>query len=74
MTAEPDGQSSGVNYDPPYCYYEGGTGYTKYLRFNADGSNTGTCGKTKWSADKTAENYDRCVCSKLPGMYYIKVN
>lgn len=58
ITATPDGQT-GVEYDPPYCYFEGGTNYEQILKFNADGSNTGTCGR---GGDKTAENYDRCVC------------
>ena len=74
VTAEDDEQSE-VTYDPPYCYFEGGTNYEKFLRFNADGSNTGTCGKT----EKSTVYFDRCVCSKLPGIYrykykYIKVN
>ena len=35
-SAVPDGQS-GVSYDPPFCYYEGGQ-----LKFNA-GGNIGSC-------------------------------
>ena len=37
---------SNVNYDPPYCYYEGGR-----LKFNSGGRNTGKC---------TAS--DNCLC------------
>ena len=36
-TAASDGQPNGVSYDPPYCYFEGGS-----LKFNA-GANTGSC-------------------------------
>ena len=71
MTAEDDEQSepNQVAYDPPYCYFEGGTNTEKFLRFNADGSNTGTCGQYKDSAF-----YDRCVCSKLPTGIYRYIN
>ena len=44
-TAKDDGQS-GVSYDPPYCYFEGGT-----LKYNSNGLNTGVCTAT-----------DSCVC------------
>eukprot|EP00931_Biecheleriopsis_adriatica_P065562 TRINITY_DN4006_c0_g1_i1.p1 TRINITY_DN4006_c0_g1~~TRINITY_DN4006_c0_g1_i1.p1 ORF type:complete len:433 (-),score=64.76 TRINITY_DN4006_c0_g1_i1:77-1315(-) len=40
-----DGQS-GKPWDPPGCYYEGGS-----LKFNSDGSNTGKC-----------HHYDKCLC------------
>ena len=36
-----------VSYDPPYCYYEGGS-----LKFNDYGRNTGTCSSS-----------DRCLCA-----------
>ena len=44
-TAVDDGQN-GESYDPPYCYFEGGS-----LKFNSAGTNTGDC------TDK-----DTCVC------------
>ena len=36
-TAVDDGQNNGVPYDPPFCYFEGGS-----LMFN-NGANTGSC-------------------------------
>ena len=47
--ATDDGQTSGANDDPPYCYVEGGR-----LMFNAEGvgKNTGSC---------TAD--DKCICA-----------
>ena len=45
VTVEDDGQS-GVDYDPPYCYFEGGS-----LKFNEFGTNKGPC---------TAD--DQCLC------------
>ena len=42
-----DGQN-GVSYDPPFCYFEGGS-----LKFNSLGTNTGPC---------TAS--DNCLCYK----------
>ena len=39
---------SGVSYDPPYCYFEGGT-----LKYNSNGRNTGGCTTS-----------DSCVCRK----------
>ena len=42
---EDDGEK-GVDYDPPYCYYEGGS-----LKFNEFGTNIGPC---------TA--IDKCLC------------
>ena len=45
-----DGQSAGVTYDPPYCYYEGSS-----LKFNNGmlfgAPNQGSC-----------STYDRCLC------------
>ena len=73
VTAEDDEQSE-KTYDPPYCYFEGGTNYEKFLRFNADGSNTGPCGAHSGTGDKSSEYYDRCVCSKLPAGIYRYIN
>ena len=57
-TAEPDGQTWGSTWDPPYCYHEGGTNFEKTLKFNVDGSNSGTCGR----GEKNEKHYDRCLC------------
>ena len=51
QTATPDGHTSGVNDDPPYCYVKDGE-----LMFNAEGKNTGRC---------TAD--DKCICWKFDG-------
>ena len=45
ITVENDNQN-GVTYDPPYCYFEGGS-----LKFNINGTNTGSCTPT-----------DKCLC------------
>ena len=45
-TASSDGQY-GVHYDPPYCYFEGGS-----LKLNTNGQNTGSCSSS-----------DQCLCS-----------
>lgn len=47
--AEDDGQQ-GVDWDPPYCYSEGGS-----LKFNSNGLNKGECGF-----------YDVCLCTLAP--------
>ena len=44
-TATDDGQN-GVDFDPPYCYFEVGQ-----LKFNSNGKNTGPCTSS-----------DQCVC------------
>ena len=46
-TVEDDGQD-GVSYDPPYCYFEGGS-----LKFNSLGTNTGSCTTS-----------DKCLCEE----------
>ena len=46
-TASDDGQTS-VSYDPPYCYYEGGS-----LKLNSYGMNYGSC-----------TVFDECLCTK----------
>ncbi len=48
-SASDDGQS-GVSYDPPYCYFEGGS-----LKLNSDGSNYGSCSTS-----------DECLCDLVP--------
>jgi len=48
-TPSDDGQN-GVIYDPPYCYFEGGS-----LKFNSNGNNQGSCSTT-----------DQCLCSLAP--------
>ena len=45
IAAMDDGQN-GVSYDPPYCYFEGGS-----LKFNLHGTNSGPCSTT-----------DKCLC------------
>lgn len=45
-TATDDGQANGVDFDPPYCYWEQGQ-----LYFNPGGVNSGGC-----------TNRDRCIC------------
>jgi len=45
ITAVNDNQVR-VSYDPPYCYFEGGS-----LKFNVNGSNTGSCSSS-----------DKCLC------------
>jgi len=49
-TTASDDRQSGVYYDPPYCYYEGGS-----LKFNSNGKNTGLC-----------RTSDQCLCSLAP--------
>ena len=49
LTARDDVQTA-VDFDPPYCYFEGGTGGT--LKFNSNGGNTGLCNTN-----------DQCICS-----------
>ena len=41
-----DDKQNGVSYDPPFCYFEGGS-----LKFNSLGTNTGLCTTT-----------DNCLC------------
>ena len=45
-TTASDDYQAGVTYDPPYCYFEGGS-----LKFNVNGLNTGSCSTS-----------DKCVC------------
>ena len=47
VTVVDDGQN-GVTYDPPFCYFEGGS-----LKFNDLGTNTGSCTTT-----------EKCLCRK----------
>ena len=47
-TADDDGQD-GVNYDPPFCYFESGS-----LKFNSLATNTGPCTTS-----------DQCICSTI---------
>ena len=46
MTIATDDEHNGVNYDPPYCYYENDD-----LYFNYNGTNTGSC-----------TTRDKCLC------------
>lgn len=46
-SASQDGQSGGVSYDPPFCYFEQGS-----LKFNIYGANSGSC-----------TNNDQCLCT-----------
>ena len=48
---------SGVNYDPPYCYFEGGT-----LKYNSNGRNTGGCTTS-----------DNCVCRRGTYFAYVYI-
>jgi len=47
-TTAQDDRQRGVTYDPPYCYFEGGS-----LKFNSNGQNRGKC-----------TVYDKCLCRK----------
>ena len=63
ITVIDDGQD-GVTYDPPFCYFEGGS-----LKFNSLATNTGSCTTS-----------DQCICftnsvgrSKIRGKCVVEI-
>ena len=56
-TVKDDSANPNPTYDPPFCYFEGGS-----LKFN-DGSNTGSCGVGSGS------RFDQCICRNIGKMF-----